>query len=32
MKMPEVRYAPEPGTSPNTKLTLFFEGILEALE
>ena len=30
--MPEVRYAPEPSTSPNAKLTLFFEGALGALE
>ena len=32
MKMLEVRYAPEPGTSPHAKLTLFFEGVLGALE
>ena len=32
MGMPNVRYAPEPNVSPNTKLTLFFEGVLGALE
>ena len=32
MGMPEVRYAPEPNGSPNAKLTLFFEGVLGALE
>ena len=32
MGMPNVRYAPEPNVSPNAKLTLFFEGILGALE
>ena len=32
MGMPNVRYAPEPNVSPNAKLTLFFEGVLRALE
>ena len=32
MGMPHVRYAPEPNASPNTKLTLFFECVLGALE
>ena len=32
MGMPNVRYAPEPNMSPNAKLTLFFEGVLGALE
>ena len=32
MGMPNVRYAPEPNVSPNAKLTLFFEGVLGALE
>ena len=30
--MPNVRYVPEPNVSPNAKLTLFFEGVLRALE
>lgn len=30
--MPNVRYALEPNVSPNTKLTLFFKGVLGALE
>ena len=30
--MPNVRYALEPNVSPNAKLTLFFEGVLGALE
>ena len=32
MGMPNVRYALEPNVSPNAKLTLFFEGVLGALE
>ena len=32
MGMPNVRYAPEPNVTPNAKLTLFFEGVLGALE
>ena len=32
MGMPEVRYAPKPSTCPNAKLTLFFKGVLGALE
>ena len=32
MGMPNVRYAPERNVSPNAKLTLFFEGVLGALE
>ena len=32
MGMPKVRYAPKPNVSPHAALTLFFEGILEALE
>ena len=32
MGMPNVRYAPELNVSPNAKLTLFFEGVLGALE
>ena len=32
MGMPNVRYAPEPNMSPNAKLTLFFKGVLGALE
>ena len=32
MGMPKFRYSPEAGASPNAKLTLFFEGVLEALE
>ena len=32
MGMPNVRYVPEPSVSPNAKLTLFFEGVLGALE
>jgi hypothetical protein len=32
MGMPNVRYAPEPNVSPHAKLTLFFEGVLGALE
>ena len=32
MGMPNVRYATEPNVSPNAKLTLFFEGVLGALE
>ena len=31
MGMPNVRYAPERSGTVNTKLTLFFEGVLEAL-
>jgi len=30
--MPNVRYLPEPNTSRNARLTLFFKGILGALE
>ena len=32
MGMPDVRFSPEPNVSPNAKLTLFFEGVLGALE
>ena len=32
MGMPNVRYAPEPNVSPNAKMTLFFEGVLGAME
>ena len=32
MGMLNVRYAPEPNVSPNAKLTLFFKGVLGALE
>ena len=32
MGMPKFRYSPEAGASPNSKLTVFFEGVLEALE
>ena len=32
MGMPKVRYTPERNVSPNAKLTLFFEGVLGALE
>ena len=32
MGMPNMRYAPEPNVSPNAKLTLYFEGVLGALE
>ena len=32
MGMPNVRYAPEHSRTTNAKLTLFFEGVLEALE
>ena len=32
MGMPNVRYSHEPNVSPNARLTLFFEGVLEALE
>ena len=32
MGMPDVRYSPEPNVSPNARLTLFFEGVLDALE
>ena len=32
MGMPNVRYVPEPSVSPNAKLTLFFDGVLGALE
>nr|XP_020181203.1 myristoylated alanine-rich C-kinase substrate-like [Aegilops tauschii subsp. strangulata] len=32
MGMPNARYSPEPNVSPNAKLTLFFEGVLGALE
>ena len=32
MGMPHVRYAPERSGTVNTKLTLFFEGVLGALE
>ena len=32
MGMSDVRYTPEPNVSPNARLTLFFEGVLGALE
>ena len=32
MGMPNVRYSQEPNESPNARLTLFFEGVLGALE
>ena len=32
MGMANMRYALEPNMSPNAKLTLFFEGVLGALE
>ena len=32
MGMPKFRYSSEAGGSPNARLTLFFEGVLEALE
>ena len=32
MGMPNMWYAPEPNVSPNAKLTLFFKGVLGALE
>nr|XP_020184668.1 lamin-C-like [Aegilops tauschii subsp. strangulata] len=32
MGLPDVRYSQEPNVSPNARLTLFFEGVLEALE
>jgi len=32
MGMPNVRYTPERNMSPNAKLTIFFEGVLGALE
>nr|XP_040245375.1 AF4/FMR2 family member 1-like [Aegilops tauschii subsp. strangulata] len=32
MGMPNVRYSGEPNVSPNARLTLFFEGVLDALE
>ena len=32
MGMPNVRYTPERNASPNAKLTIFFEGVLGALE
>ena len=32
MGMPEVRCVTELSTSPNAKMTLFFEGVLGALE
>ena len=32
MGMPNVRYTPEHNVSPNAKLTIFFEGVLGALE
>ena len=32
MGVPNVRYISEPNMSPNTKLTMFFEGVLGALE
>ena len=32
MGMPNFRYSPEANISPNARLTLFFEGVLEALE
>ena len=32
MGMPNVRYAPDRSTTPNARLTLFFEGVLGALE
>ena len=32
MGLPNVRYSQEPNVSPNARLTLFFEGVLDALE
>ena len=32
MGIPDVRYVPDPNVSPNARLTLFFEGVLGALE
>ena len=32
MGMPDVRYSQEPNVSPNARLTLFFEGVPDALE
>ena len=32
MGLPDIRYSPEPNVSPNARLTLFFEGVLGALE
>ena len=32
MGMPNMRYIPDPNVSPNARLTLFFEGVLGALE
>ena len=32
MGMPNFRYSPEANVSPNARLTLFFEGVLDALE
>ena len=32
MGMPNVRYTPERNASPNAMLTIFFEGVLGALE
>ena len=32
MGLPDVRYSQEPNVSPNVRLTLFFEGVLDALE
>ena len=32
MGMPNIRYSQEPNVSPNARLTLFFEGVLGALE
>jgi len=32
MGMPNFKYSPEVNVSPNARLTLFFEGVLEALE
>ena len=32
MGMSNVRYVPEPNVSPNARMTLFFDGVLGALE
>ena len=32
MGLPDVRYSQEPNVSPNARLTLFFKGVLGALE
>ena len=32
MGLPDVKYSQEPNVSPNARLTLFFEGVLGALE